>query len=125
MVSSAPDAKASESTAGTRCRIWSAAHDGAATRFRAAAGPRRPAESAHLVVAVAPGAAAPAPDRVSANPAAVRPRPQGGDAGAHTVVADAAAPRAGGTRDHRRGGAALEPADRHVAGERADGAADR
>src|SRR6516164_6132004 len=105
MVSLVPDAKASESTAGTRCRIWSAAHDGAATRFRAAAGPGRPAESAHLVVAVAPGA--PAPDRVSANPAAVRPRPQGGDAGAHTVVADAAAPRAGGTRDHRRGRAAL------------------
>src|SRR5262252_7298697 len=124
MVSLVPGAKASELTAGTRCRIWSAAHDGAATRFRAAAGPGRPSESAHLVVAVAPGAAAPAPDRVSTNPAAVRPRPQGGDAGAHSVVAYAAAARAGGSRDHRRGGGALEPGGRSVAGERAHGAAD-
>src|SRR5262249_62075584 len=113
MVSLVPGARASESTAGMRCRIWSAAHDGAASRFRAAAGPGRPAESAHLVVAVASGAAAPAPDRVSANPAAVRPRPQGGNAGPYAVVVDAAAPPAGGTRDHRGGGAARAPAERH------------
>src|SRR6202043_1665732 len=80
------------------------AHDGIAgpaARFCGAAGAAGLAEPSDPVVAVAADPAATAPHRLPADPAPVRPHPQGGDAAAHAVVAHAAAPGAGRAGDHR------------------------
>ena len=66
---------------------------GPSARLRAAAGAARPAQPAGAVVAAAAHPAAPAPHRISADAAAVRHHAEGRDAGAHAVVADAAAAR--------------------------------
>ena len=60
-----------------------------------------------------------------AGKAAARHRAEGRDAGAHAVVADAAAPDARGAADHRGRRTAVESAARDLAGVRAARAADR
>ena len=69
----------------------------------------------------------PRPRRRSFAPekAAARHPAEGRDAGAHAVVADAAAPDARGAADLRRRRPVVESAARHLAGERAARAADR
>ena len=62
-----------------------------AARLRPAAGAARTARPAGAVVAAAAGSAAAAPHQFPADPAAVRDRAEGRDAGAHAVVAHAAA----------------------------------
>src|ERR1019366_4419272 len=74
-----------------------------------AAGPLEPAGA---VVAVAGDAAAAAAHRVSADPAVVRHRAEGGNPLAHAVVADGAAPARRSARHRGRGGTDLESADR-------------
>src|SRR3954454_7877969 len=74
-----------------------------------AAGPAQPAGA---VVAVARDAAAAAPRRVSADPAVVRDRAEGGDPVADAVVAHLAAADRRGAGDPCRGRADLESAKR-------------
>src|SRR5712671_4511869 len=88
---------------------WSGSYDRRhPTRLCRTAGSARAVEPADPVVAVAPGAAAAAPHRFSADPDAVRHHPQGGDPSAHALVAHAAAARLGGAGYHRRGRTAVE-----------------
>src|SRR5207248_10341582 len=78
-------------------------------RTVAAAGSSEPAGA---VVAVARDAAAAAPNRISADPAAVRHQAEGRNPVADAMVADAAAPDGGGTHYSRRRRPDLEPTDR-------------
>src|SRR5205823_3795178 len=94
-------------------------------RVRAAAGAARAAQPAGAVVAAAARPAAPAPAAAGSGKAAARHRAEGRNAGAHAVVAHAAAPHARGTADLRGGRTVVESAARDLAGLRTARAADR
>src|SRR5262245_26414470 len=105
-----PDPAAPASTAGTRSRSLGGTHDGPPARLRVAARAHRAPEPAGAVVAPAPHSAAATPHPLPADAAPFRHRPEGRDAGAHTLVADVAAADARRARDHRRRRAVVEPA---------------
>src|ERR1700756_2822089 len=85
-------------------------HDGFSAWLCAAPRASRAVESAGFVVAAAVDTATAAPDRLSADPTAVRYSAARRGAAAPAVVADAAALDARHCRDHRGGRAAVESA---------------
>src|SRR5579884_1037801 len=85
-----------------RPQVSGGARDGlAATRICRAAGAARPHRSTGAVVAAEAHAPPSAPDRVSSDASVVRDRTQGGNPGAHALVADAASADAYGARRDR------------------------